>query len=314
MNPDWLDFLQTQQALLTDDNQLEFPNSEISESGLYPLTSLGALKVSGVDATQFLQGQLTCNVNELNPQNSFFAAMCNPKGRVISTLLIFKQQDDFLLVLPVALLEKVHKKLKMYVMRSKVILENMTEEFCVTGLNLDTKNFSLADKDNIIQLPNSETLYLIVASVNDSISLWKELQTESNYPAQNSDIWKGIEIQAGLPWLNSDSSEAYIPQMLNIDTLGGISFNKGCYIGQEVVARTHYLGKAKRTMFVATTETEDVQQALSVINTAGYKVGEVLEVDIQQGVSQLLIVMQTEAAELPKLHLDNSQQTLCQLA
>jgi len=154
--------------------------------------SLGCLRVSGEDAANFLQGQMTCDVIELEENNGTCGAFCNAKGRVISTFYLLKTQSEFLFILPNSLLSVIHERLKRYKLRAKV--------------EINESDFDI----NTFNLPNN------------------------------------------LPWLTHETSEEFLPQWLNLDKLGGISFTKGCYTGQEIVARTHYLGEVKRRLFMAT--------------------------------------------------------------
>ena len=275
MNPIWHDFLSNQNATILDNDTVQFThNSPPLCPALYPLSQLALLKVTGEDSAQFLQGQLTCDIYKLNDDNSFFTAFCNAKGRVISTLLMIKHIEGFLLILPRYLMDKVQKKLQMYVMRSKVTVENISTEFCLTGItglpeqlpSLTFPEDDFSHKTNLIKLPQSR--YLMIESVDKTIDFWlKGIETRLNF--QNSERWNYLDIQAGIAWLNEETSECYIPQMLNLEALGGISFDKGCYTGQEVVARTHYLGKAKRTLM--TTESEQEANSGDIIQSHTYE-------------------------------------------
>jgi folate-binding protein YgfZ len=152
------------------------------------------------------------------------------------------------------LLEKVKNKLKMYILRSKVQLQDARDEFCVSGLQctndmataLSLPETIFAHHNKLLKLPNAH--YLLVANADDTIQFWSA-HIAQGFQAQNSQLWQWLDLDSGLAWLDETSSEQHIPQMLNLDKLGGISFTKGCYTGQEVVARTHYLGKAKRELF-----------------------------------------------------------------
>ena len=152
------------------------------------MIELRALAITGNDAPTFLQGQTTCDVNE-----NKLGAFCNPKGRVISTFVLLKNENDFVLILPKSLFTTIQERLQRYKLRAKVEI------------------------------------------------------TETNLPE--------FTLPENMPWLCPETSEQFIPQWLNLDTLGGISFTKGCYTGQEIVARTHYLGEVKRRLFVARCET-----------------------------------------------------------
>lgn len=303
MNQTWQDFLTSQPIDTT-------PGS----NALYPVSHLSILKVSGDDATQFLQGQLTCDIKELNDQNSFFAGFCNAKGRVISTLLILKQQNDFLLILPTALFDKVKNKLKMYVLRSKVQLQDAGDEMCLSGVSctkdmatgLLLPELAFSRQNQLLKLPNCH--YLLIANPAEAIAFWSE-RIGQEFQVQNGQAWQALDLTAGLAWLDEASSEEYIPQMLNLDKLGGISFTKGCYTGQEVVARTHYLGKAKRELFLAEVAAEVIfAEENSVIDEAGQVVGQILTRYLDHNGYKMLLVLQTSAVEATELKLHNPKQ------
>ncbi len=316
MNPDWKDFLDTQKAVFLDDGSIQFTETEDSlDTGIFPVSQLAVLRVAGEDAEQFLQGQLTCNIKELNENNSFFAAFCNAKGRALTTLLVFKKNDEFWLILPAALREKVQKKLQMYVLRSRVQLTDASEELCITGLSLSKEQAGKADlpaenfarKDDFIKLPGSR--YLVAADPETSIGHWA-FWLENGIAPHDSRQWHYLDISSGIAWLDADSSEEYIPQMLNIDRLGGISFNKGCYTGQEVVARTHYLGKAKRALFVGECAANIEKDGHNVLNDNGETVGKIIDLESFGDMQIFLIIMQTVASENSNLKLDNENRDL----
>jgi folate-binding protein YgfZ len=275
MNLLWKAFLNKQNAIILDNDEIKFSHStqQLSPS-LYPISQLALLSVTGKDASSFLQGQLTCDVNKLQPDNSFFAAFCNAKGRVISTLLIIQQVDGFLLILPRCLVDKVQKKLQMYVMRSKVTLKNISTERCLIGISGKPEQLPLvafpednfSHQTNLIKLPNSR--YLMIETVDKTIDFWLT-GIEKGLNFQDSTRWNYLDIRSGLAWLKKETSERYIPQMLNLDALGGISFDKGCYTGQEVVARTHYLGKAKRKLMI--TKSADEAKTGDIIQSSTYE-------------------------------------------
>lgn len=200
---------------------------------------LGALSITGNDAATFLQGQTTCDVN-----SDKLGAFCNPKGRVISTFVLLKNENDFLLILPKSLLPTVQERLHRYKLRAKVEI-----------IETDLPKFDLPEN---------------------------------------------------LPWLCPETSEQFIPQWLNLDLLGGISFTKGCYTGQEIVARTHYLGEVKRRLFVARCDTElEITPNCSIIDESGATVGNVLAA--QNGVVQCVLQVEAQNAVL---HLNRPAQEI----
>ncbi|WAR46494.1 CAF17-like 4Fe-4S cluster assembly/insertion protein YgfZ [Methylomonas rapida] len=283
---------------------------------LYPLNHLAIIEAAGDDVIQFLQGQLTCNIKELSDDKASIAAFCNPKGRVISTLLIIKTEARFLLILPRSLLDKVLNKLKMYVLRSKVQLGDKSDALSLAGLDwpntelpLPTDDFQcrlLATGCLSIKLPSTTRRFLcIMDQATDASGIFKD------FIRGNGETWRYRDISAGFPWFDLEQSERHIPQMLNIDQLGGISFNKGCYTGQEIVARTHYLGKAKRQLVLA-----ECNRGLTMISNLSVKdaqtqekIGEVLDLQALGETTRLLIVLQTVDGEAKNLILDDCEQT-----
>ena len=321
MNTNWIDFLKANNATFTDNLEIEFlKNQQDTSNTITAIAHLAIIKVTGKDAVQFLQGQLTCNINEITQSNSFFSAFCNAKGRTISTLLILKNADSFLLILPNELVEKVIGKLQMYILRSDVQLSNVTDELCIMGITsnntalftqMPETSFAVTNNSEIIiKLPSNENRFLLISSVAIVKSLWTHFIQHHNFSMSNSNSWLYQDISAGLPWLTEDSSEEYIPQMLNIDKLGGISFNKGCYTGQEIIARTHYLGKAKRELFLAECNSIALQdnEPLIITNENGQAIGKVLSIQPGTQNYKMLIVIAVTEAKSENLMVNNSNQ------
>ena len=199
------------------------------------LNNLSVLAITGDDAAAFLQGQTTCDVNEINENKTGCGAFCNAKGRVISTFILLKAEKGFLLVLPKSLLPTIQERLQRYKLRAKVEI------------------------------------------------------TETDLPA--------FDLPENMPCLCPETSEQFIPQWLNLDTLGGISFTKGCYTGQEIVARTHYLGEVKRRLFMARCETElEIAPNCSILDESSATVGNVLVA--QNGLVQCVLHVEAQNSAL----------------
>lgn len=223
------------------------------------LDNLGLIKISGDDAEQFLQGQLTNDVTLLD-NNWQYTGYCNPQGRLIALIILWRTGVDFYALIDDALQDLTVKRLSMFIMRSKVAIESLTEPAivaCLAGENLDAK-----DKNATLPLPTQELQSGLLITKNQ----WTYLsfgtrgllvrQTQENQPIDSSaelqERWEKLDILAGLPKVSTETHEMFVPQMVNLDLLNGINFNKGCYTGQEIVARMHYLGKLKQRMFVCT--------------------------------------------------------------
>lgn len=326
MNKDWTDFLISEHATITSNSNVIFSETESPKQNfITALAHLSIIKITGKDAAIFLQGQLTCNIKELTNNNSFFCAFCNAKGRTISTLLILKSLDDYLLIMPAELVNNVCTKLQMYILRSDVQIQNMSDELCLTALSLKApeqipslpeEDFSVTHTNTlIIKFPSKNNRYLIVGSKSHAITLWKQLTELSSISPRSSDAWRYDDISAGIAWLTLATTEAFIPQMLNIDKLGGISFNKGCYTGQEIIARTHYLGKAKRELFLAEcsnlAKTDDETKLF--LEGEQQSTGKLLSLQSNAFNTRLLIVIPTADAELKKLVLNNLAHDVVQI-
>lgn len=321
MNKDWIIFLKSNTPTILEDTEKDI-SQEKSQNLVTALTHLAIVKVTGTDANTFLQGQLTCNINELTESKSFFTAFCNAKGRTISTILIVKTSTGYLLILPNELIKKASQKLQMYIMRSDVQLKNATNDLCLIGINTQTTDtlpslpktcFTITqDKEIFVKFPLHNNRFLIIASSTEAISLWGQLSKIGFIPC-HSNLWITQDISAGIPWLTPATSEEYIPQMLNIDKLGGISFNKGCYTGQEIVARTHYLGKAKRELFLAScSSSAQINHETKIINKISEQtIGKVLSlISTKQDIKMLIIMQSTTDTELNNLILNNSDQNM----
>ena len=216
--------------------------------------SLGAIKISGQDAHSFLQGQLTNDINDLT-QNWQFSGYCNPKGRLLALFQIWRSADnEVYALLSKDLVDPVIKRLRMYVMRSNVVIEEL-DQLNIYGLSsleylteISPVSFEAIKPDTNNQVfYNGNTALLMI----DQHALLVSEDSYSDIEVNNFDErWTQLNVEHGFPQISLDSSELFIPQMVNLDLLGGISFNKGCYTGQEIVARMHYLGKLKQRMFV----------------------------------------------------------------
>jgi len=239
------------------------------------LSHLGLLEVGGDDATSFLQGQLTNDVSLLNGNNSQYAGYCTAKGRMLALFMVFAHFDHLHLQLNGALTESIMKRLKMYVLRSKVTITDVSDSIIRFGVAGNDTPAALAtvfeqvpsqahelvtlDKGALIRLPGTIPRYQIYSNINHMPEIWEQL-TKTCAPV-GMPCWEWLEIQAGIPDITPATQEEFVPQMVNLDVLGGINFKKGCYTGQEIVARTHYLGKVKRRTHLAHLTTDLTPQA-----------------------------------------------------
>jgi len=247
--------------LFLSENNTEFKNiNNIKSSAemLFDLSDQGLIKVSGEDAESFLQNQLTNDIRNVTETTHQASAWCSPKGRIIANFQIFMSDGSYVLAVATDLIEYVIKKLRMYVMMSKVTVEDVTRSMVHFGYTGDLKkiignapsasNQTLQYNNlSILRLADNESRYEIfgdVFNISDAKQLWKQCAADAI--AVDSNGWSYLNIASGLPNISEASSEAWVPQMVNYIAIGGVDFKKGCYPGQEIVARLNYLGKTKR--------------------------------------------------------------------
>ncbi len=236
----------------------------MSEPGVqyFDLSHFGLVRISGADADGFLQNQITADIYRLNDQGWLLAAWCLPNGRIVSDFILFPVRDHFMLVLPSMLKDKIINKLRMYILRSKVIIEDASDDYAIIGLqgphidnvlqdiNLSLKNESLFSFDGISVINYRETIprIMMVMEMEKLGSRMNRIFMACKEGDRSG--WSLLDIKAGLPWVTDPTSEKFLPQMLNLDQAGGLSFEKGCYPGQEVIARLHYRGEVKQRLYL----------------------------------------------------------------
>lgn len=224
------------------------------------LSSLKLLKITGDDAEHFLQGQLTQDVSNLGEQWTY-AGYCNPKGRLQALFILWHQGDDFYALLDASLIEPVIKRLKMYVMRSKVIIDEVPDaEVCgLDSISALESEFKISPPSISATTSKRQTQWTVFDNEQTALHFYQRVLLIRPRPSESKiapslqqveQAWQQSNILAGIPQISALTAELFIPQMINLDYLGGISFKKGCYTGQEIVARMHYLGKLKQRMFV----------------------------------------------------------------
>jgi len=230
-----------------------------NENVICDTTFLGIIKVTGEDASTFLQGQFSNDINLLNESNSQLNSYNSPKGRMYASFRLFKNDNDYFLLLPEEIIEPIIKRLRMFVMRSKVVLEDLSDSWKSVGLSgpaikkeitqipEDTDGVVHDGPASFIRIPGLDTRVLIVGPNEEIDKVTNELNKKLT--PTDSNHWKRLDIHAGLPNIYSTTQESFVAQMVNLPQVNGVSFTKGCYPGQEVVARMHYLGKLKKRMY-----------------------------------------------------------------
>ena len=285
------------------------PNDSADQM-LIALPQMGVLKITGDDAPSFLQNLLTNDVDAIAIQQSQLSGLCNAKGRLIASFLLIRHQTHcYYMMLPSTMCQPLQQRLAMYVLRAKVTINNISDATACIGLyqkrSDSLSKLSFPDKDyqcnihqeaTIIKLPDKQIRYVVIqphAQVNNFLK-----QLDSCWQPAHDSIWQQLDIKAGLPMIYPASSEKFTPQQVNFDLIDGVSFSKGCYPGQEVVARLHYLGKESRRMFIAKANSPDVVDiASNVTDAAGNVVGHVVAI-ARKGKDALMLLVSLRLANL----------------
>jgi len=220
------------------------------------------LGVTGDDAAGFLHGQFTNDVESLAPGHAQWNGWCSPKGRLLATFLLVRTADRFLIMLPAEIAAPIAKRLAMYVLRSKVKIVDESELYTRIGLageraavNVKAHWGSIpaamrtVEKDGAICVALGDNRFVALVPPKAAPAMWDLLSGAET--RGSADEWEWTSIQAGIPTIVAATQEAFVPQMANFDLVGGVSFSKGCYPGQEIVARTQYRGILKRRMALA---------------------------------------------------------------
>ena len=229
-------------------------NKPLSTHGAIPLSHLGVIGARGADSAKFLQGQLTNDVTSLGTAKARLAGFCSAKGRLqASFIMASASADEFTLVCAASVLPATLKRLSMFVLRAQCKLRDATAEAPLWGLVGDTASaqagalpiWGRIDTTGIvtIRLPD-------VSGVPRCIVIGPSAEQVAAWPSVALDLWRWLEVQSGIPVIEAATVEQFVPQMLNYEIVGGVDFQKGCYPGQEVVARSQYRGTIKRRMFL----------------------------------------------------------------
>lgn len=214
------------------------------------------LAISGDDATAFLHGQFTNDVQALQPGAAQWNGWCSAKGRLLATFLLVKRADEYLLMLPAEIAPAFVKRLGMFVLRSKVKVADVSAEWKRVGVAGEKANAAIAASLGSVPQPmhlqQRDGVLCIALDARRFVVLSQAVDVReklgSNATPATAEEWEWAGIQAGIPTIVAATQEAFVPQMANFDLVGGVSFRKGCYPGQEIVARTQYRGGLKRRM------------------------------------------------------------------
>ena len=244
------------------------------------LTQTGHMLVQGDDAATFLHNQLSNDVERLQQGEMRRAAYCTAKGRMLASLVYWKATDGITLQLPTELLPAIKKRLGMFILRAKVTITDISAEHVVFALGgkqatdalsawfptlPPTENTTISNEYGTLiryHADHAAPRYQWICPSQHATTMWNALT--KTLQACNPTDWQLAEISAGIPTVTARTQEKFVPQMINFELIGGVNFKKGCYPGQEIVARSQYLGKLKRRMSLASLPAVDLVEGTEI--------------------------------------------------
>ena len=335
MQPEWKTFLADAGAEFDPDNgqisHFGVPSQEASmvRTGnvFADLSHLGLISVSGEDASDFLHAQLTCDVKSLATDQSSPGGLCNPKGRLLAIMRVFVLEPQTLaLSLPRNLTESVITHLQKYVLRSKVDLHDISNQFVRLGVSGpeasrllgEALGDSVVESDNgvgtsgghlVERLPGPQPRLEVLLDPGSASRVWDRLNVHA--APVGSDAWQLLDHAAGMPMIHPATAGLFVAQSVNLELIGGISFRKGCYPGQEVIARLQHRGQPNRRMIVARCQSRQrPQPADPVFSAAGGGQAAGYLVDARpdgENTWSVLLSARLDALSAPRLHLQDAE-------
>jgi folate-binding protein YgfZ len=271
-----------------------------------PLTHFSLLRFRGSQAKAFLQGQLTCDVEQVQAAQAQFGGYCTSKGRLLANFLLLPAPEGYLMYLPADIASGLAQRLRKFILRAQVTVE-VEETLAMLGLagpgapalvqqelglpSLGGLALARHAGTQVLRLPG-ET-FLLFAAAGEMGALWERV-TSHALPV-GARCWSWVQILATLPWVTSATQDQFLPQMIGLDAMGGVSFDKGCYTGQEIVARSRYLGEVKRSLYRGRTAAE--LQPADKLLSGGQPCGVVLNpVAVPAEESHFLAVVSSQSA------------------
>jgi len=297
---------------------IERMNTPVTESaaavplnGAAPLHDLGVIRAAGAQAAQFLQGQLTQDVLSMQPGSARLAGWCNPKGRLLASFIVCKRApQEFWLVCSRGLLAATLKKLSMYVLRAPVKLSAATDELALFGLIGDAADLIAASACQTGAGGQNDAEFVATLPPADGArrTLW--IGPAGSAPpaarALTPALWEWAAVRSGVATVSAVVAGEFVPQMLNYESAGGVSFKKGCYPGQEVVARSQFRGAIKRRAFVGQVQgaAQAGQEIFDAAASPAQPVGLLAQTaPAPDGATAVIAVIQLQAQASASLHV-----------
>ncbi len=336
---EWLETLRNSGAIFDDNQQVvHFRAAQAEQTAalhgtvLCALSGLACIEAAGADTVTFLQGQLTNDVKQVSAQHSQLAAWCSVKGRALAVFRVLQRENVHYLLAPQDRLETVLKRLTMYILRSQVKLRDVSQKLLCIGVGGVHAAAALeqllgyappAEVDaamtqagvTLLRVAGVQPRFMLLAAPASVAQLWAALKAVPEVTPAGVAAWDLQDILAGLPQVFAQTAEAFLPQMLNLQAINGISFKKGCYTGQEIVARTQYLGKLKRRLFIAQLAQDECPAPGTALFAASgeQSVGQVVNASPHpDGGCVCTAVIQIASTEQP-LHLGSAAGSLVEL-
>ena len=295
----------------------------MKETLVHELAQLALIRFSGEDAPAFLHNQLSCDVFALKPGASTYGAYCTPKGRMLASFLLWRSEQGFFMQLPSSLREPIQKQLSKFILRSKVKVADVSSDYTLIGvagqdaaaLVQQVVGQAPREMHEVVIAPDAMVLRLPgdrfeMAVAKDKASRVFEI-LGAGVEKADPQHWEWLDIRAGIPTILPATQEAFVPQMVNLDLIGGVSFDKGCYPGQEIVARMHYRGTLKQRMYLAHiggTEKPQPGDKLYSPDFGDQASGTIVNVaSAPAGGSDVLAVIQIASAEKGGVHWKSAQ-------
>jgi tRNA-modifying protein YgfZ len=333
----WLDFLVANGGRLSASTTPEVigfhDDQPAGRNFIAPLTHLGLIAATGEDAASFLHNQLTNDVETLGQSEARLAGYCTPKGRLLATLLIWKTADTIYLQLPREIQPGVQKRLQMFILRAKAKLADASDSQVALGLAGPQAAVALApwfaqlppapysvihgEAGTLIRLADADEAprFQWVAPVQTAQQAWPQLV--STLQPTGASVWRLLDIRAAIPMVVQATQEQFVPQMINFEVVGGVNFRKGCYPGQEIVARSQYLGKLKRRMLPAVVHATGVAPGADVYASTdpGQPCGQVVNAETSGDQTHCLVELKTAVLdEGAEIRLGSASGPLLQLS
>ena len=320
----WTDFLATRGARMSNGLVADFGDAEnelaAARDGavVADLAQYGLVGLSGEEAQTFLHALITNDLRNLGPDAAVFAAMLSPKGRMLANFLVMKRGGDLLLLLPAALREAFQKRLSMYILRARVKARNASGEWVRLGLAGSGSNAIVNDllgqevPPAIMGMAHGESAFAVrlgderfdlFVNPEAAPAVWEKLAA-SHRPV-GAPAWDWLLVNAGVPFVLPETQDHFVPQMANMEILGGVCFTKGCYPGQEIVARSQYLGKVKRRLYLAHVDAAATPgQELYSADLPDQAAGQIANAaPAPRGGHDVLAVLHSSSAEAADVHL-----------